>query len=91
MIEIPAMWDGDQYPVRRFTLMDGGVVRDTTTCAVVFKVEDESGNLLGTRPGVLVSPKSVGQVDLYLKGRATDFSGAGKVVVCAPLRWPYGI
>lgn len=84
LVELKGVRDGDQGPVYRFTIKDGGAVRDTSSVAVEFKIEDQDGAVVSTRPGVLVSPKSGGQVDLYLRGKETDWDGAGKVLILKP-------
>ena len=89
MKDLPLIWDGDTSPVIRLKLMDGGAIRDTTGLVVRYDVFDPdllplSTALVATIPGGLVSPKSGGLVDIYLRGRESDWDGVGKTLLCFP-------
>jgi len=84
MKNLLACWDGDSYPVYRFRLLDAGVVRDLTACAVWFDVW-KAGTFLVRRPGTLVAPKTGGLVDCFLKGAETDWEGLGADLTVYPV------
>lgn len=75
--EIVGIQDGDQGPYYGFEVWDQGVLRDMSSAAVEFKIEDQDGNAIATRAGVVMDPKSLGQVQLLFRGRETDWSGLG--------------
>jgi hypothetical protein len=82
---LPPVQDGDQGPIYRFPVRDGAGYRDMATAAVELYLEDEDGNSLGVRPGVVVSPKNSGQIDVMMKGRETDWGdGRARSIVIIP-------
>jgi len=85
-LELVGVHDGDQGPFYGFEVWDQGVLRDMSSAAIEFKIEDQDGNALATRPGIIVDPKSLGQVQLLFKGRETDWDGlgAGNGIVVKP-------
>lgn len=84
MREFDPIWDGAQGPIFRFSVRDVAGVRDMATAAVELYVEDDDGNPLGMRPGVVISPKVNGEVNVMLKGSETDFAGLGDRLVLVP-------
>lgn len=76
MSEIYAPFDGDNGPVYRFPVRDGDDLRDMATAACECYLFDRDGVSYGTRPGVIISPKSSGTVDVMLAGREADFGGS---------------
>lgn len=76
-------WDGDTWPVARMALKDSGIAKNSTDLAVEFFIRDGS-TLIARRPGVMVSPKSSGLIDLYLRGIETNWDGAGKELTVYP-------
>lgn len=87
MKELNPVLDGDQGPIIRFTLNDVSGARDMSTAAVEVYIEDNNRNLLGIRPGVIVSKTDAtlkGKVDVLLKGKETDWDGLGKDIVLVP-------
>lgn len=85
MKNIPAISDGDTSPVLRFRLMDGGTAIDAASMAVELKIKDATtGTTICTRPGVPVSPKTDGYVDVWMKGMETDWDGAGRTLLIVP-------
>lgn len=85
MKNLPAIYDGDTNPILRFRLMNGGTPVDASSMAVELKIQDAAtGTTLCTRPGVPVSPKSDGYVDVWLKGLETDWEGAGRDLLIVP-------
>lgn len=86
--DIGSIWDGDQGPTVRLELKDSaGAAKDLSNVVVECRIVDEAGTLVASRPGVIVSPKSSGYVDVWLAGRETDWDGAGKVLYVKPRIW----
>lgn len=84
MSDITPMWDGDTYPVIRFPLVDDGAPQDLSRAAIWFDIWKD-GAFLIRRPGSLVSPVSSGIVECFLKGRETDWDGAGAFLTVYPI------
>jgi len=77
-------WDGDQ-PLYRVRFRDGEGWRNFASAAVVFRIQDEDGNAIATRPGLPVSPKSDGWAYCMMKGNETDWAGIGKQLYVIPM------
>ena len=84
MRDLHAIWDGDQGPVFRFRLRDGSGYRDLSSAAVECYIADSSGTSIGMRPGVVISPKTDGHVDVLMRGKETDWDGLGKDLYLVP-------
>ena len=79
------IWDGDT-PVLRFPLKDGTTLKDNSLCAVEFHIMDKKGTtLVARRPGIAVSPRAGGMVDLMLQGDETDWAGLGTTLIVKPI------
>lgn len=87
MRDLAATWDGDQGPIYRVRLRNGSAYRDLASAAVAFYIEDQDGTAIATRPGVPApgQAKSDGYVDLMMRGKETDWDGAGKELYAIPM------
>jgi hypothetical protein len=86
--ELGSVWDGDQGPPIRISLKESsGAAKDLSNAAIECLIVEEDGTLVARRPGVIVSPKSGGLVDIWIKGLETDWDGAGKVLYVKPRIW----
>jgi hypothetical protein len=83
--DLKPIQDGDQGPIYRFTLKDGGVVSDRSSGAAAYHILDSTGTILATRPAHIIQAKANGQIDLLLKGLETDWEGQGKDLILLPL------
>ncbi len=82
--ELAPIWEG-AHPVYRFRIRDGLGWRDMASAAVEVYIEDaDTGASLGMRPGVIISPKVDGYVDIVLRGKETDFGGLGGRIALIP-------
>ncbi len=78
-------WDGETWPALRLKLKDGSSAKDTTNLAIEMYFNDAgTGAFVARRPGVMVSPKADGIVDVFFRGLETDFDGAGSELICHP-------
>ena len=77
------IYDGDQGPGYRFHL-DLGSGFDLTNAAVVCYLTDSAGTNIASRPGVIYGAKSDRYVDILMRGKETDWDGAGKELFLIP-------
>lgn len=86
MRDLQPIFDGAQGSVRRFTLKDAAAeLHDLSTMAVQIKVRDAvTRTTIATLPGICLGTKADGIVDVYIKGRETDWDGAGRELILIP-------
>lgn len=84
--EINPYWDGDSGPIIRFEAagVDASAF-DTSTMALACQIGTEADGLIATVPGILVSAKAGGKIDMMLPARPFDADGVGTRFILKPI------